>query len=650
MITDAYSQDSTNFYKERWKINTMLIDDDYYGAILKSDKLIGGSKDDASIFYLRGIANYYLMDNINAKKDLSKAKKLGFNRDKWFVKFMTDTNYVIEVLSESYLDKNLLLAENGYKPDFGLKDSLQGALRPERTCFDVTYYDLSVKVHLKKKSISGKNNIYFIAKDSSSRIQLDLSDSLNISSISMNGKELNFSRVFNAIFIDFAEPIRKGNSYMISVNYSGKPRVAPSPPWNGGFVWSKKKSKHWVGVACEHLGASSWWPCKDHLSEKPDSMSINIEVPSKYMAVSNGNLRSVKQVDKKYKNYRWFVSYPINSYCVTLYVGDFVNFNEVYTNETNSYNLDYYVLPHNLKKAKKFYSQTKDIVEVYEELYGEYPYLVDGIAMVEAPYAGMEHQSAIAIGDNYGKKERWYNKKIDYDYLIIHELAHEWWGNTVTMKDMADAWISEGFTTYTEQLFIEKKYGYEEYLRASAENMFKVMNIWPVVGIPDVNDNSFLGGDIYNKGATMLNNLRCIINNDSLFFGMIKKFYTQNKFKTIETSDFIKFVYNETGDDLSAFFKKFLYDNEPPILEYSFTHENNRLEFTYKWINVEAGFKMPFSLTFNDNYCYRLEGTTKETAIIFENIESFYIPNIFRCNEEIQSRNSFTYFWTSWKH
>ncbi|MFK5855576.1 MAG: M1 family metallopeptidase [Bacteroidota bacterium] len=621
---------------------------EFYEAIRLSDTLISDYSEDYSLYYNRGIARINLNDYESGIKDLKKAKELGSKFRKSYVNFMTSNNYVVSLISKNYKDDTELTAENNYKPIYGLKDSLQGALRPERTCFDVYYYNLTVKILPKSKSITGNNKIYFKTIEKTDRIQIDLSDNFDINSINWNGKELKYTRIYNAIFITFDESLKANENYQITIDYSGVPREAPHPPWNGGFTWKKKRHNDWVGVSCEHLGASSWWPCKDHLSEKPDSMTINVQVPSKYQGISNGNLRSSYPIDNKYTNYEWFVSYPINSYGVTFYMGKFVNFNEVYNNANGSYNIDYYVLPHNLDRAKEYYSQTKDIIRVYEKLYGEYPYKNDGIAMIEAPYMGMEHQSAIAIGDGYGRKKRRSYENTDYDYLVVHELAHEWWGNTVTMSDMADAWISEGFATYSELLFMEELYGYEEYISATAVQMKYIFNIWPMVGIKDVNDNSFFGGDIYNKGASMLNNFRCIINDDSVFFSLIKDFYTEYKFKTIATDDFIEFANDYLGYDNSDFFNKFLYDTEPPILQYDFTYENNILIFNYKWINVGEDFTMPFSITFNNSYNHRMVGTTTSTSMKFENVSSFYLPNEKRFDKEIISKNAFTYFWTSW--
>lgn len=620
---------------------------DYYKVITELDTLIEHFPESVTPFFMRGSTYFGLRDISAARRDFLKVKESGFFINKDFVHYvLSDEVFMDEIYKHYNLSRDA--NENGIVKTFGLKDSLQGALRPERTCYDVYYYDLTVKIIPEDKRIEGKNDIYFHTVENTAAIQIDLAENYQVQSIEWNGQALDYKRKYNALFVSFPEEVNVGTNQMVSISYSGIPHVAVDPPWVGGFVWEKKRGNWWVGVACEHLGASSWWPCKDHLSEKPDSMQINIQVPSKYQGIANGNLRSKKKMDDGYTQFEWFVSYPINSYGVTFYMGKFVNFADEFVNENGAYPIDYYVLPHHLKKAKKFYSKTNEVVEVYEQLFGEYPYSRDGMAMVEAPYEGMEHQSAIAIGDVYKEKNRRMYAMKDYNYLVVHEMAHEWWGNTVTMADMADAWISEGFATYSEHLFIEQKYGYEEYLNAVALNMKSVLNIWPMVGEKNVNDNTFLGGDIYNKGAALLHNLRCTINNDSLFFKMMKSYYEHFKFQQIDSKDFVDFVNGYTGKDYSASFNKFFYDTDPPVLEYSFTLENNYLIFSYKWINVEPDFTMPFSITVNNMGNVRLEGTTKLKTYRRYYTSTFCIPNEYLLDSKIQTPNSFTYFYTHW--
>jgi len=378
-------------------------------------------------------------------------------------------------------------------------------------------------------------------------------------------------------------------------------------------------------------------------------MRINLQIPEGYEGISNGNLRAEKKIEGGYTNFEWAVTYPINSYNVTFYIGDFVNFNETYSNREGTYQIDYYVLPRNLEKARKYYSKTKEVMDVFEKYFGEYPFRNDGAAMVEAPFEGMEHQGAIAIGGNYGKgnKREYWTK--DYDYLLIHETGHEWWGNAVAIGDMADAWINEGFTTFAEYLFAEEKSGYPDYIKTAALNHENILNLWPIVGERNINDNTFLGNDIYHKGAAMLNNLRCIINNDTLFMKIIKEYYQRYKMKITTTTDFINIVKELTGNDYADFFRKFLYDAEPPVLSCSYQIDaKSNLTFNYKWINVGKDFKMPFCIAVSNKEYVRLEGTASLQTYTREKIRNFFLVNENHYDKNVVPGNAFTYYWTIW--
>ncbi len=644
----VYSQQDQDYIDGYKKVSGLFEKKEYYQAIYEMNDFLKKYTNDEPMYYNRGLARYLINDYQMARFDFDIARTLGYGKHDDLISYVLGDKELIKKLIESYALNVELDSLNGFRPLITRKDSLQGALRPERSCFDVYYYDLSVKVLPGKKKIEGQNDIYFTAIDSSMKIQIDLFDIYDIHSIRLNDIALDYSRDHNAIFIDLADPIIPGSNYVINVQYSGKPINAPQPPWNGGFIWEKKKGKHWIGVACEHLGASSWWPNKDHLSDKPDSMQIHVIVPKDLQGIANGNLRSVKDADKGYKKFTWFVSYPINNYNATLYAGDFVIINEKYENENRTYDMDYYVLPHNKKKAEKFYKQTKDVVRVFEKYFGEYPFADDGLALVEAPYAGMEHQSAIAIGDGYEFENRRNYTNTDYDYLVVHETAHEWWGNAVAIPDMADAWINEGFATYSELIFMEDIYGYSEYLSGVGETMKYIVNLWPIVGIRDVNDNTFIGGDIYDKGALTIHNLRCAINNDTLFFKIIKEFYNRYKYKMTTTYDFIELVNEISGEDYTSFLKRFLFYKEPPVLQYSFVLVDNLLSLNYQWTNVPTGFEMPFCIVLNNDTAIRLEANTKQNKIRMKDVEHFYIPNAVKYDTSLLARNAFTYFWTAW--
>ncbi|MFZ9954718.1 MAG: M1 family metallopeptidase, partial [Flavobacteriales bacterium] len=405
---------------------------------------------------------------------------------------------------------------------FTLADTLRGSLRPERTCFDVHYYHLNIAVDTANQSISGYNEIHFSAVDDVDRIQLDLYANMTIDSIVFRKFHLDYKRTFNAVFIDFPGTILKGYQEKIRVYYHGSPQVAKRAPWDGGFVWTQdKNARLWMGVACEGAGASLWWPNKDHLSDEPDSMRITCAVPNGLQCIANGNLEWQHQ-----NTFQWKVSYPINNYNVTLNIGDYVHFREYYVSGNDSMPCDYYVLPYNLEKAKVQFKQVKPMLKIYEDLYGRYPFWNDGYALVETPYLGMEHQGAIAYGNRYLPGYRGqvdsnlHQQGIDFDYIIIHETAHEYWGNSVTVQDIADLWIHEGFATYTEALYVEKMHGHQAYMDYMQFLKQGIDNDASIIGTYGVNSEG--SGDMYPKGAWMLHTIRNVVNNDSLFFACLK--------------------------------------------------------------------------------------------------------------------------------
>ncbi len=644
-FTQSFAQQSMNIQIS--ELEKQKADNEFHEALSTANGLLSEHPGQSWLYVLRAEIFLNLGDRQSAMADMRQAKKMGYGGLTEYANYLMFPEYLANEVARGFVNEPLK-AENGFRLPVTRKDSLQGGLRPERDCFDVVFYDLKVEPDPLHKTISGSNAICFRVLSATRTLQIDLFAELAIGEIKWRHQNLSFRREFNAIFVDFPDILVPGDLDTLLITYSGAPHVAIDPPWNGGFVWEKKKGAYWVGVACEHLGASCWWPNKDYIADRPDSMRITVITPPDYQGISNGNLRSLRKA-KDYWTFEWFVSYPIANYLVTLYLGNFINQNELWTNSSGSMSLDYYVLPHNEKKARQFYSQTRKIIEVYEKLYGDYPFFRDGAAWVEAPYAGMENQGAIAIGDEYGAKKRRIYDQRDYDYLLIHETAHEWWGNAVGMREMADAWISEGFTTYSECLFMEDVYGYNSYMNLVVSDMSQILNIWPMVGRYGVNDNTFLGSDIYVKGAVMLHNLRCLLNNDTLFIGMVRSFYQLNRYKTVTTKDFINHANRRTGINLTPFFKKFLFEAHPPVLLYDFFREGNNILFSYKWINVDDGFEMPFLLFTGEGHQIRLEGTTHFKSVMLENTKTFLVANAMRFPKNIL-RNSLTYFETYFDH
>ncbi len=476
---------------------------------------------------------------------------------------------------------------------FSRNDSLRGSLTPERTCFDVYYYDLNLNIDISNKSIQGANTVYFNTTTTTNKIQLDLFSNLIIDSVCYENKRLSFKRDSNAFLIHFPTPLQANTAHHISVHYQGNPIIAKKAPWDGGWVFTKDSlQRPWVGVACEGIGASLWWPLKDHLSDEPDSMRLHYTIPASLMAVGNGILESVTlSDDKKSKTFNWKISYPINSYNVTCNIANYVHIEDkhIQTNQ-DTLAIDYYVLDYNKQKAIAHFQQVHPMLVCYEHYFGPYPFFKDGYAMVETPYWGMEHQGAIAYGNDYT------NRIIDFDYIIIHESGHEWWGNNVSTCDHAEMWIHESFTTYTENLLVEYYYGYDMSIRYLNLNRSLIKNIDPIVGPLDVNYEGWDGSDMYYKGAWILHTFRNILKNDTLWFSILKGLQQDFALKTIQTSDIIQYINQKTGKDYTWFFNQYLYNAKPPVLNTYSEKIKKMVRVYYKWENTGPDFVMEIPL------------------------------------------------------
>lgn len=478
----------------------------------------------------------------------------------------------------------------GFSQTFTLADTLRGTLSPIRACFDVVYYDLELKVNIDQKSVAGVNHIHLQNMADYDSLQLDLFDNMVIDSVVYRGEKLGFSRLFNAFFVRFPETMKAGESAVVSVHYHGQPTIAKKAPWDGGFVWTKDGfGQPWVGVACEGTGASLWWPNKDHLSDEPDSMRVACTVPDGLMCVSNGELVAENK-NENGTEWVWRITYPINNYNVTLNIADYAHFGGYYLNaQGDSLKLDYYVLKENLEKAKEHFKQVPEMMDCFEEAFGPYPFYNDGYALVETPYAGMEHQGAIAYGNRY-MKGYWgrYPKDMDFDYIIIHETGHEWWGNSVSMKDAADMWIHESFCTYSESVFVECKYGYESMLEYLRNQKFMINNRTPIQGIYGLNHEGN-GGDMYYKGSWMIHTFRNVLNNDPLFRSILKGIAKDFAYRTVDGEEIVNYINTKAKYNYTPFFNQYLKFADVPTLEYRWSKKNLEL----RWKAEAEGFRMP---------------------------------------------------------
>ncbi len=487
---------------------------------------------------------------------------------------------------------------------FSTADTLRGMLRPERSCYDVNFYDLTVDVYPDKQYIEGEVDLHFTTLTAFTRLQVDLFENMELVAAQYENAALPFTRQNDAIFITFP-PQAKGQKGILKLRYRGKPTVARTPPWDGGFVWGEDSAgKPWIGVACEGNGASLWWPNKDHLSDEPDSMAIRISVPADLVAVANGQLRKVESLGKR-KKYHWAVTYPINNYNVTLNIADYANWKETYTaKDGEKLELDYYVLKTNETKAKAHFKQVHEVLACFEQYFGKYPFWEDGYALVETPYLGMEHQGAIAYGNQYmrGYLGTMIPSDMDWDYIIVHETGHEYFGNSISCNDHAEMWIHESFTTYMEALFIECKYSYEDAVRYLQSQRAYVENREPILGPMNVNWDRWSGSDHYYKGALMLHTLRSVIDNDELWFDLLKRLHEENRITNMTSAEVIAHFNQETELDLIPFFEQYLSYAKLPCLVYNIEESRKGITLSYMWETDLPSFNMPLKVGKPGNY------------------------------------------------
>lgn len=488
------------------------------------------------------------------------------------------------------------------KQEFTRQDSLRGTNNEFRNWWDVKHYKVSVEPDYQSKSIKGKTTITFdkTAPQQSDLLQIDLQDPMMVSAVKLNGKKISdFKRDGNVYFINVGKII-KNTSNQLELEYNGNPRVAVRAPWDGGWIFAKdEKGRDWMSVAVQGLGASAWFPNKDYLGDEPDNgMELEIITPKNLVGVGNGRLVSKKEKNGKTIS-TWKVVNPINNYNIIPYIGHYVNFKDTFEGEKGKLDLDYYVLDYNIDKAKSQFEQAKLMLKSFEHWFGPYPFYEDSFKIVEAPHLGMEHQSGIAYGNKFengylGRDLSGSGWGLKWDFIIVHEAGHEWFGNNITEKDVADMWIHEAFTAYSETLFTETYYGKDaasEYVRGTRK---AIQNDIPIIGVYGVNQEG--SGDMYYKGANMIHTLRTWMNNDEKFRQMLRGLNKEFYHQTVTTEQIENYIAKFSGLNLNTFFNQYLRTVKVPTLELK--QNGNKVE--YRYTNVVDGFAMPLRLKDSD--------------------------------------------------
>jgi len=478
--------------------------------------------------------------------------------------------------------------------NFTRQDTLRGSITPQRAWWDLTYYHLDISVDPEKKYLKGSNTVQYKVLDTSDEMQIDLQKPLKITRIVQDNKDLDYRLDGYSYFIKLKKNQKKGQIKSLKIFYEGSPKVAIRPPWDGGLTWTRDSNgKHFIASSNQGIGASIWWPNKDHMYDEVDSMLISVNVPKDLINVSNGRLRSIEDFGET-KTFNWFVSNPINNYGVNINIGDYVSFSEVYDGEKGDLDMIYYVLRDNIERAKTQFKDAIKMMQAFEHWFGPYPFYEDSFKIVEVPYLGMEHQSSITYGNKYMKgylgrdlsRTGW---GLKFDYIIIHEAGHEWFANNITYKDIADMWVHESFTTYSENLFLDYHYGKEAASDYVIGTRAGISNSSPMIGTYGVNKR---GSDLYTKGANLLHTLRQIAKDDEIWRMILRGLNSEFYHQTVDTKQIEEYITSKIGFDLTTFFDQYLRDIRIPNLEYSIS--NGIL--TYRWIDVIENFTMPLEI------------------------------------------------------
>jgi aminopeptidase N len=480
------------------------------------------------------------------------------------------------------------------KETFTRADTLRGMLTPLRTSYDINYYHLDVKFDIDNKFISGNVLFKFTTVEDFTKLQFDLFSNLKVEKVVYKGQQLPYTREFNAVFITFPKTIAKGSKDEFTVYYSGNPTIAKRAPWDGGIEYNVDSLGHkWVSTACQGMGASVWWPTKDHQADEVDSALISISVPNGLKDVSNGRLRKVTRLKDGYTRFDWFVANPINNYDIEANIGDYAHYSDTYMGQKGKLTMDFWPLSYNLEKAKKQWgANAKPMLKAFEHWFGPYPFYEDGYKLIESHHLGMEHQSGTAYGNHYqngylGRDLSGTGWGLKWDFIVVHESGHEWFGNNITSKDLGDMWIHESFTNYSESLFIEDNWGKQAGLEYIHGSRLGIVNDRPIVGPYGVNKEG--SGDMYPKGGNMLNMVRTIINDDDKWRGILrglnKTFYHQ----TVTYDQVVNYINEQSGKNLSPVFSQYLKHANIPTLE--FMTINGKL--MVRWIADEPEFAMP---------------------------------------------------------
>jgi len=506
-------------------------------------------------------------------------------------------------------------------------DTLRGSITPERAWWDVVFYDLHVRLDPADSTIRGWNGITYRVTAASRAMQIDLQKPLEIDSVIQDGRRLAYRRDGNAFFVTMAAKQPKGATRTVTVYYHGRPTVATRPPWDGGLIWARDPDgRAWISTACQGLGASVWWPNKDTQADEPDSQRVAITAPDSLEVVANGRLRGMTKEADGWATWEWFVTSPINNYDVAPYIGRYAQFTDTYAGEGGLLTLDFRPLAAHLDAARQQWQQVKPMLKCFEGWFGPYPWYRDGYQLIEAPHLGMEHQSAVAYGNGYRNGYKGTDLSgtgwgLTWDFIVIHESAHEWWGNSMTTADVADMWVHESFANYSESLYTECRYGTPAGASYVMGTRRLIKNDRPIVGPYGVNADGPL--DMYYKGGNMLHTIRQVVGNDSIWRAVLRGVNATYAHQIVTGKQIQEYFSAHSGVDLSRVFQQYLTTTEVPTLEYRLDGST----LTYRWADVVPGFDMPIRVLLGGDGSVKLRPTEQwqTTALALEQPDAFRV-------------------------
>ncbi len=511
------------------------------------------------------------------------------------------------------------------------QDSLRRFITPERAWWDIRHYDLAVTFDISNKKIKGSNTISFDVLTTYQVMQIDLQEPLSVTHASYRGTSLAVKKEGDVYWITFLSPLPAGTSDQVTIYYEGTPIEAVRPPWDGGITWSKDENGDpFVASSCQGIGASVWWPCKEHMYDEPDSMLIRITTPPSLTDVSNGRLRKIEYHPDGSRTWHWFISNPINNYGVNANIAKYTHWTDTLQGENGVLDLDFYVLEDHYEKARTHFDDVYKTLRAFEYWFGPYPFYSDGYKLIEVPYLGMEHQSSVTYGNKFmqgylGRDLSTSGWGLKWDFIIVHETAHEWWANNITYEDIGDMWIHESFANYAESLFLDYHFGTKagnEYVIGTRHN---IENSSPII---DAHYNAPDSRDMYYKGGNMLHTLRTWLKDDGLFRNMLRGMQKEYYHKTVTSAQIENYMSTFTGKNLDPFFDQYLRDTRIPVLEYMIKGKSIR----YRYANVVDGFAMPVDVSIDKGEMTRInpcenweEIKTKNTPKSLQTDPNFYI-------------------------